>query len=858
MLSLFKLKKKSKKEKNQDDEKENTSSPTKVKKVEKSKSSTKTEAKHKENTTQQTNSANSSESKRESKKSKLANDSSEESSGTKTRQSGSQHEAIKNVEMADATNTTPQSPARQQQQQLSIEVTSRTPEQQVHQQPSPLSSKSGATMNNQRVPVLSASDAPPSSFMRGNFMTSTISGSDLHRFVNSGYLNNGDTYLNRAAEHRAAPKSPHFHRPPNFSYNRPPNYVSPYRSSHNRVSTSSSDRASRSMRGRSVSPSQHQAQANNTTTSTVAHTVNREDGTKITTTTTTIRSTSTKPVARPVEDEEPIRLSKFSGGYAPDPLTPCKIDTLDWPAPPYPAAVPELRSRSSSNRRAPTTLDHVVAPHHHHNEDSADSDSEELDPNDDEVKEALQDAHNDPAYQQYLLTHGGALGGGAGPRTTSSVASSIARAKATRPNSRFKYQNNLFDNDYNDYLLRYKSNKEFKKLLKSNKRYHSGGESEENEKEEEKEVEEEEEEFGSPAVKELETKIKKDIEEISKIEKESSMAAAVLAELKTQEKMLARKLKLDPWKASRAPNAKCEIPIKTRYDSPINASPSRIYNGPTNRTYTLSSTMSGHTFSVTPGPQSTLASSTFFNDTTGGGSMTSPQSANTIGSSTTVTNNQPSSSTPNKSATLPVNNNNFSTCSNASSSYLNRNAYVNSSSRLVSPGTNATSHSPRAGLHIPNNIVYNIPVPKPGYGLSNQNKSVTLPNASRFTGLSAYQPNDVEMTSCQENPISHNSNQQLDFSNISQIVTVNYYVQTRLNNLSAKSTPNLLGTPQIYPYDQLKINRKKKLPSSVDRNHLERHLSDKEFKDIFGMDQKSFYQLSEWKRVELKKKAKLF
>jgi hypothetical protein len=63
-------------------------------------------------------------------------------------------------------------------------------------------------------------------------------------------------------------------------------------------------------------------------------------------------STSTSP-KRTDEDVEPIRLSKYSGGYQPDPNQPAKIESLDWPSPPYPAAVPELRSRSrsSSNRK---------------------------------------------------------------------------------------------------------------------------------------------------------------------------------------------------------------------------------------------------------------------------------------------------------------------------------------------------------------------------------------------------------------------------------------------------------------------------------------------------------------------------
>lgn len=88
-----------------------------------------------------------------------------------------------------------------------------------------------------RAPVLSASDAAhsrssSSQFVRGNFMTSTISGSDLHRYLNSGYLN-GDGYLQRGVEPKFTTKSPHFHRPANFSYSKnTPNYLTPSRSTH--------------------------------------------------------------------------------------------------------------------------------------------------------------------------------------------------------------------------------------------------------------------------------------------------------------------------------------------------------------------------------------------------------------------------------------------------------------------------------------------------------------------------------------------------------------------------------------------------------------------------------------------------
>ncbi|CAF4399816.1 unnamed protein product, partial [Adineta steineri] len=35
----------------------------------------------------------------------------------------------------------------------------------------------------------------------------------------------------------------------------------------------------------------------------------------------------------PTIEEEPIVLSRYSGGFIPDPLAPKKIESLDWPAP---------------------------------------------------------------------------------------------------------------------------------------------------------------------------------------------------------------------------------------------------------------------------------------------------------------------------------------------------------------------------------------------------------------------------------------------------------------------------------------------------------------------------------------------
>jgi len=250
-----------------------------------------------------------------------------------------------------------------------------------------------------------------------------------------------------------------------------------------KVSASSSDtgrqsRAYTNMRGRSSSPNrmrQNQAKEfstnnnnNNTTTTTTSttHTTANPDANTTTTTTTQHHTLShIIPVQRNLENEEPIRLSKYSGGYAPDPQTPHKIEGLDWPAPPLPAAVPELRtrSRSSSNRRAPSTVHSVNGDHQH--QDGNDSSDDDDDVNDQEVKRVLIDG------VEIIADNGSVSVSGGGPSRSGASSSALARAKASRPNSKLRYhQNKPFDNDYDDYLLRYKSDKEWRKIMQQSLR----------------------------------------------------------------------------------------------------------------------------------------------------------------------------------------------------------------------------------------------------------------------------------------------------------------------------------------------------------------------------------------------------
>ncbi|RNA10009.1 actin-binding LIM 1-like [Brachionus plicatilis] len=739
MLSLFKLKKKNKKakENNHDDEKENTSSPTKVKKLEKRKESSlkksssaasPASANKEQNLILNENKSNINDEDNR----KVLTSSSQNVDSART----PEHSEIKmivqesdikaNTELHVDVSNTNQAHAAASLTNTSPMSTATTVN--IHQD----------SFQHPRAPVLSASDAAHSRsssnpFVRGNFMTSTISGSDLHRFLNSGYLN-GDGYLQRGVEPKFTTKSPHFHRPANFSYSKnTPNYVTPGRSSH-RVSASSG-RVSRALSNPGVrSSSMHHDLVESSKSEVEEKSTSAET-----------QNSTVIPVNRSIDNEEPIRLSKFSGGYEPDPELPRKIESLDWPAPPYPAAVPELRarSRSSSNRRATSTVNSI-------NGDFLNDEDDDED--DQEVNQVLQSQGDstDQNYQQSLAKNRQSA------LSAASVSSSIAKAKASRPNSKLKYQHHFFDNDYDDYLLKFRKDRDWKKTIHRPSRLESGESNVEMIEENEEKLDEleEDDEFVNEARKKLDTKLKREIQEISKIENESSMAAELLTEIKAHQQVLSRKLKIDPWKASRTPSANVEPVARTRYESPINASPSR-YNFLSRG---LSTTNSGHTFSH--GVASSTASTTYFGEM----SQVSPNSTLII--------------TENRASTLPAGNSN-------TASFLTGSNFVNSSGRLT------TTSTPRSGQ----NIVYNIPVPKPGYGLSNSNKHATLPQTTKPTGLFLSDKNiDLDVSQNTYYTSANESERVEEFKKIQEA-----YRQYIINNYinKTRSTPNLTGTVKV-------------------------------------------------------------
>lgn len=66
-----------------------------------------------------------------------------------------------------------------------------------------------------------------------------------------------------------------------------------------------------------------------------------------------------------------------------------------------------------------------------------------------------------------------------------------------------------------------------------------------------------------------------------------------------------------------------------------------------------------------------------------------------------------------------------------------------------------------------------------------------------------------------------------------------------------------LTSATVYPLHLLTTTNYR-LPIDVDRNNLERHLTDADFDLVFKMSRESFYQLPDWKRCDLKRKNHLF
>ncbi|XP_059351477.1 actin-binding LIM protein 2-like isoform X2 [Daphnia carinata] len=313
-------------------------------------------------------------------------------------------------------------------------------------------------------------------------------------------------------------------------------------------------------------------------------------------------------------------------------------------------------------------------------------------------------------------------------------------------------------------------------------------------------------------------KVKKSEAELSKIA--TGIGKVFLHNLKEREKFRQWKMShLDPRNASRTPSANKEPPLRLRYESPINASPSRFKDHPrpfdyeepeldrqsahrsslgrsigTLPSYNVVSALRyvpkpGYGFAPTP------RSYTFAGDYALGGGLAEQSQHTDFGS--------------NKSDISAV-------------------SLTESDRRALAPDLRSSntysSHLGGGGM------VSNTPRPH-----SQQGFRPTLMPVSTISSH-ALPP--------QSAPFRAHTHLRRSLPNMSAAALA---AQQALSN----------EPPKIYPAHLL-FTTNYRLPVDVDRCQLERHLSDTEFEAIFQMTRSEFYRIPPWKRNEIKKRFRLF
>ncbi|XP_075213733.1 actin binding LIM protein Uncoordinated 115a isoform X3 [Lycorma delicatula] len=163
-------------------------------------------------------------------------------------------------------------------------------------------------------------------------------------------------------------------------------------------------------------------------------------------------------------------------------------------------------------------------------------------------------------------------------------------------------------------------------------------------------------------------------------------------------------------------------------------------------------------------------------------------------------------------------------------------------------------------------------VPKPGYGLAPRSHTfsstagTTTPGDFSFSGMGE-KTHSTDFSSGKSD-ISGGSISDVDRRALAaELVSSSTYTgclgyPPSANLHIRRSLPNMMAPhsnepPKIYPYHLLQITNYR-LPADVDRCNLERHLSEAEFETLFQCTRVDFYRLPQWRRNELKRRARLF
>ncbi|XP_011497253.1 PREDICTED: actin-binding LIM protein 3 [Ceratosolen solmsi marchali] len=167
-------------------------------------------------------------------------------------------------------------------------------------------------------------------------------------------------------------------------------------------------------------------------------------------------------------------------------------------------------------------------------------------------------------------------------------------------------------------------------------------------------------------------------------------------------------------------------------------------------------------------------------------------------------------------------------------------------------------------------------IPKPGYGLAPRSHTFSstggsisaLPGDYSFSGMgdkthstdfssgksdiSTGSITDVDRRALNDGGILPSSTTYTGGLE-SAIVGHGQHVRRSLPDMGAAPTE----PPKLYPYHLLIITNYR-LPADVDRCNLERHLSDTEFEAVLHCTRTDFYRLPQWRRNDIKRRARLF
>ncbi|XP_062553548.1 actin-binding LIM protein 1 isoform X1 [Armigeres subalbatus] len=191
----------------------------------------------------------------------------------------------------------------------------------------------------------------------------------------------------------------------------------------------------------------------------------------------------------------------------------------------------------------------------------------------------------------------------------------------------------------------------------------------------------------------------------------------------------------------------------------------------------------------------------------------------------------------------------------------------------------STSYRGSVGRAIGNAPSYNVvsslrQVPKPGYGLAPRSHTFSSATSGSAHGAPDFsfgglgdKTHSTEF-SCGKSDISVDSITEGDrralgadipaSSTYSGALSYHYPQQPIRRSLPNMAHSMLVHEPaKIYPYHLLLITNYR-LPSDVDRCNLERHLSDVEFDAILQCSRAEFYRMPQWRRNEIKRRARLF